>query len=236
MHNNGATKCKNVALLPLYDTASAVLPVYDGRDEVAQELGGLRAEIADGFLYSHGRANANTSRLLEIASFLYGLVELLAEKGLITISDLDEYKERVAERVKERFLTKGMGVHMQEPERDKYQLEGSAEVDCDNRVHLCKAACCRLWFPLSKQDVQEGIVQWDLRYPYIIDQDEDCYCKHLDRGSCGCTVYQHRPIPCRTFDCRQDTRIWLNFDDKVVNPDLDHLFQEGLPHEQGESP
>jgi hypothetical protein len=63
------------------------------------------------------------------------------------------------------------------------------------RIHLCQAACCQLWFPLSKQDVQEGIVQWDLRYPCIIAQDEESYCKHLERGTCHCSIYAQRPVP-----------------------------------------
>jgi hypothetical protein len=36
-------------------------------------------------------------------------------------------------------------------------------------------------FPLSRQDVAEGIVKWDLESPYLIAQTEDGYCGHLDR-------------------------------------------------------
>ena len=43
----------------------------------------LRAEVTGGLLYCHSRLNANTSKLLESASFLYALVELLAEKGFL---------------------------------------------------------------------------------------------------------------------------------------------------------
>lgn len=189
----------------------------------------LRQEMANGLLYTHGRSNANTSRLLETASFLYTLIELLEEKGVLTVEELDERKDAVAERVQKRFLDKGMGVHLQEPEQDKYAIEGSVGIDCENRVHLCKAACCRFWFPLSRQDIDEGVVRWDLRFPYIIDQDEDKYCRHLDRGSCRCTVYEQRPLPCRTFDCREDKRIWLDFENYVINPDLESLFQEQEP-------
>ena len=48
----------------------------------------LRRHIAQG-LYTHSRLNANTSRTLEAMSFLYALIELLEEKGLITIAELD---------------------------------------------------------------------------------------------------------------------------------------------------
>ena len=192
-------------------------------------LADLRQELVSSLLYTHSRANANTSRLLEAASFLYALIELLQEKGLLTIEELDARKDTVAERMEKRFLDKGMGVNLLEPEQDKYALTGGVQIDCENRVHLCHAACCRLWFPLSQQDVDEGVIQWDLQLPYIIAQDGDGYCKHLDRGGCHCTVYQQRPLPCRTFDCRQDKRIWLDFANKVVNPDLETLFPKDRP-------
>jgi Fe-S-cluster containining protein len=191
-------------------------------------LEALRQELIGGLLYTHSRANSNTTRALEGASFLYALVELLEEKGIITIEELDARKTTVAERVKKRFLDKGMGVHLQEPEQDKYAIQGSVEINCGDRVHLCQAACCRLWFPLSRQDVDEGVVKWDLRFPYIIAQDDQHYCRHLDHATCQCTVYEHRPLPCRTFDCRQDKRIWRDFAKGVINPDLDDMFQEGL--------
>ena len=107
---------------------------------------------------------------------------------------------------------------LQEPEYDKYAFEGEAQIDCAGRVHLCRAACCRLTFALSKQDIREGIVRWDLGQPYLIAQDKDGYCCHLDRASRSCGVREHRPVPCRAFDCRQDRRIWLDFERMIPNP------------------
>lgn len=178
-----------------------------------------------GLLYTHSRANANTHRILEAASFLYALIELLEEKGIITIGELDERKDIVAQRVEKRFLDKGMGVNLQQPELDKYAFRGEVQIDCASRVHLCRAACCRLWFPLSRQDVDEGVIRWDLRFPYIIAQDGGGCCKHLNHATGQCTVYQNRPLPCRTFDCRNDQRIWLDYENRVINPDLEAVFQ-----------
>jgi Fe-S-cluster containining protein len=179
---------------------------------------GLHASVAQGFLHTHTRANANTAKLLEATSFLYALVEILEEKGLISIEELDARKEVVAKRLGERFAKDGMGAIFANPEREKYGFEGAKGIDCENRVHLCKAACCRLPFALSRQDVEEGVVRWNLGQPYLIDQREDGYCAHLDRGCLGCTIYEHRPVPCRGFDCRHDKRIWLDFDQKIPNP------------------
>lgn len=108
----------------------------------------------------------------------------------------------------------------QDPRHDKYAATGTAEIDCENRVHLCRAACCSLTFPLSRQDLDEGIIHWDAELPYMIAQDADGYCSHIERGSCRCGVWPNRPLPCRTYDCRQDRQIWLDFDKKIVNPDI----------------
>jgi len=42
----------------------------------------MRSEIAEGLLYTHSRANSNTAKLLEVSSFAYAVIELLAEKRL----------------------------------------------------------------------------------------------------------------------------------------------------------
>ena len=99
-----------------------------------------------------------------------------------------------------------------------YTFESVADIDCHNRVHLCRAACCRLPFALSKQDIREGIVHWDLGQPYLIAHDGNGTCGHLDPTTRACTVWDQRPVPCRAFDCREDERIWLDFEKMVINP------------------
>jgi hypothetical protein len=54
----------------------------------------------------------------------------------------------------------------------------------------------------------------------------------MERGSCRCTVYDARPVPCRGFDCREDKRIWRDFEGRVPNPALaDPNWPEGLDDE-----
>ena len=183
-----------------------------------------RSEIAGGLLYCHSRLNSNTTKLLESASFLYALIEVLEEKGLVKIDELEEKKREVATRLLDSFLDRGMGVAMQEDERDKYSFSETVEIDCASRVHLCKAACCRMSFALSQQDVEEGVVKWDLGRPYLIAQDNDGYCRHLDRESNRCTVREQRPLPCRGYDCRRDKRVWVDFEKRIINPQLEELF------------
>jgi Fe-S-cluster containining protein len=190
------------------------------------ELDDIRAETARGLEYTHARANTNTGKLLEIASFAYSTIELLAEKGIISIEEVDERKKIVADRLTAKFREAGMGVVRSEPEADKYAFEGSAEIDCENRIDLCRAACCRLDFALSRQDVEEGVVQWEFSRPYMIKRERDGYCTHLDTGGCRCKVYEQRPVPCRAYDCRKDSRIWADFEGRVPSPELAKLFPE----------
>lgn len=107
------------------------------------------------------------------------------------------------------------------PEPDKYALNGlAAEIDCESRLHLCGAACCRLRFPLSFQDIGEGVVQWQRDEPYMNRRREDGYCVHCSGTSLRCQVYVQRPAVCRKYDCRQDGRIWLDFERRIVSPNL----------------
>ena len=45
----------------------------------------LRQEVMGGFIYAHGQAHVNTNRILEATSFLYALIELLKEKGIVRL-------------------------------------------------------------------------------------------------------------------------------------------------------
>jgi Fe-S-cluster containining protein len=100
----------------------------------------------------------------------------------------------------------------QDPEYDKYRFEHEAKVDCQSRLHICKAICCKIPFALSRQDVDEGIIRWDFGRPYLIAHDADGYCAHMDRENYLCFVHKHRPVPCRGFDCRENEKwhVWLD--------------------------
>lgn len=173
-------------------------------------------------LYTHTRINANTTKTLESASFLYALIELLNEKGLLSIEELDERKKLVAERLVKRFFESGTGLMYQDPEYDKYTFEDESRVDCLSRLPVCKAVCCKLPFALSRQDVEEGIIMWEFGRPYLIAHDGDGYCVHLDRETYTCTVREHRTVPCRGFDCRDNEKwkVWQDYEKGVINPEL----------------
>lgn len=210
--------------------------VQDSPVETPDQLEQLREDIAEGLMYAHSRANANTSKVLEVASFSYALIELLMERGLISVEELDERKKQVGQRLVEKFTEKGMGVAVTEDDEDKYSYAGGVQIDCENRLHLCRGACCRLSFALTVQDLEEGKVKWSFGRPYMIRHDEDGYCHHVERETKRCGIYENRPVICRAYDCRKDKRIWADFENKVTSPDLEKLFQNPRALEGDEQP
>jgi hypothetical protein len=112
-----------------------------------QAMDKLRRELIGGLVHAHGQANANTSRILEATTFLYALIELLAEKGVLTVEELDARKDSIADRVERRFLKQGMGVVLQEPDQDKYALQSEAQstvrIACIFARQLAAGCCSR---------------------------------------------------------------------------------------------
>lgn len=91
-----------------------------------------------------------------------------------------------------------------------------AIINCAERVHLCKAVCCKLNFALTPGEVRSGKVEWDRKLPYLIAHQENGYCAHLDEGK-GCSIFEDRPALCRRFDCRTDGRVWEDFEAMIPN-------------------
>lgn len=179
----------------------------------------LIKELAKELRYSHNRINSSLNKNLELSSLLYALIELLSEKGILSLNELEKRKKELVERLRREFTESSIGLMYLDQEYDKYNFEDKANVNCLNRVHKCKAVCCKFPFALSRQDVEEGIIRWDFERPYVIAHDKDDYCVHLDRKTYQCTVREQRPVPCRLFDCKKDKKwqVWIDFDKKIYN-------------------
>jgi Fe-S-cluster containining protein len=198
-----------------HDQSPSSLDMPDSVSQWAQH-----ADVASGLAYLHTRVNATAGRSLESAAFVYALIDLLVEMGVISVEQIDDRKEQFVERLLQRYKQHDPGVALQEPNQDKSTFAQTANIDCGKRVHLCKSACCKMVFPLSQQDIEEGVIRWELTKPYVIAKGADGYCHHVDRSSLGCCVHAQRPLPCRAYDCRHDQRIWLDFDSGTINPNL----------------
>lgn len=140
------------------------------------------------------------------------LIEVLVGRELLT-----EGHQRLLKKISERAARpEAPVVKLRVFSGDKYEIEGP-DIDCASLVHLCRARCCSLDVKLTRQDVEEGQLEWKVDEPYVLAKAEDNYCAYLaDSGGCG--AYDIRPATCREFDCRDDARIWFDFENKIPAP------------------
>ena len=168
---------------------------------------------------AYRRMSVTTGAVYETAANLFALMDALVDKSVISVEELDQYRRQVELRLNESYDQAQLSVEIGD-DVDKYALASTVAIDCESRFPLCRAACCRLRVALGEQDIHEGIVEWELTRPYLNRQRADGYCVHSNGDTGSCTVYPHRPATCRTYDCRNDTRIWLDFEQRVINPDI----------------
>lgn len=101
---------------------------------------------------------------------------------------------------------------------DKYALPPQDGPPCMELIPICRGRCCQFDHALSSQDLDEGVIEWDRGKPYLIKHGADGFCVHFDRDGRGCGEYAHRPALCRTYDCRKDPRIWIDYEQKIPAP------------------
>lgn len=150
-----------------------------------------------------------------LAAQVVALTEELARRGDPTIeATVEDAIPSIAEKIRIHD-ERSTGRALIGDSEDKYTADCNGP-NCLELLPICEGRCCRLYFPLSSQDLDEGVIRWDYGRPYMIKQRAtDGYCTHNHPTQHGCTVYTHRPKPCREYDCRKDERIWIDFDKKI---------------------
>ena len=172
-------------------------------------------ELEEGLRFLHTLSMQSKMDLVGLNSRVLALIEQLVASGALDLRAFDERRKLVAEREAKRMTDEGHVRVLVDQTPDKYALADLPEIDCHARLHLCKARCCALSLALSFQDLNERVVQWDYARPYHIRQREDGYCVHNNCQTRGCEVYEHRPAVCRSYDCRNDARIWKDFANRI---------------------
>jgi len=197
------------------------VPDRDGDDPPKRHLpvidGPIRNDLDDGLRFVHVLGMQVKHDLFEASSKLYALLEELVAKGAIDLDSFEKRRARIKEREQARQRAQAH-VRVNEVE-DKYALTALPDIDCPSLIPICKARCCKLWFALSFQDLDEGKIEWDYSQPYVIRKRADASCVHQDASSGHCTAYPHRPAACRVYDCRTDKRIWIDFDKRIPAPE-----------------
>ena len=177
---------------------------------MADPLNELERQVEGGNLFAHSTLTEHAMRINEAAAIVNGLVGLLVERGLIEGDQLLAAVDSVRERTEQAGHHAHVGIAVR-VERDVEE----PEIDCEARLPICKAACCRLHFALSVEEVERGgPLRWELGHPYFNRHNADGYCHQWDDG---CGIYDERPSVCRSYTCAGDDRIWKDFDAMELN-------------------
>ncbi|HEX8691021.1 MAG TPA: YkgJ family cysteine cluster protein [Longimicrobium sp.] len=186
----------------------------------------LESQVEAGGLFTHSALSLHAERINRVEAFLYGLADALLDGGQVTEEELRARAARAAEELKETGETLSGGVLLRV---DPDPPAAAATVDCAARMHVCRAVCCRLSFPLSAPEIEGGKIRWELGKPYFARKDATGRCVHLG-ADCGCGVYHDRPQVCRGYSCEKDERIWKDFDGMVLNQEwIDQNLQPERP-------
>jgi Fe-S-cluster containining protein len=178
----------------------------------------LPEDVERGLRFNHLVDDQMRLKYAELAAVVRAIGETLIARGLLSAQELEE-RRKVAFAGEMELSKKEVGPRISSV-ADKYNLTDLPDIDCEALFPLCKARCCRLTFALSLQDLDERIVRWDYGAPYkIAHRSDDSYCVHNIQGTGRCGVYENRPGICRKYDCRNDKRIWTDFENKIPAPD-----------------
>jgi len=176
----------------------------------------VQRDFERGLRFAHVMMSINQHEGREGVVFARALAELLVSKGMVGQEELETMMAQVSQQL-EALPTPKVVLAKSE---DKYSCQHAVTIDCASRIHLCKARCCTFAFYLTDQDLDEGVVRWDYGRPYWIQKGEGSYCVHCEPATWHCRIHPYRPYVCRAYDCRNDQRVWLDFERMIPSPEL----------------
>ena len=178
-----------------------------------------RDDLERGLRFLNHIVTTTRAELLELGAQVVALTRARVDRGVVAEAAVLEATRDMAQGVRAADeASPPLRVELSDELVDKYEVE-SPPIPCAELIPLCKARCCALTFRLSTQDLEGGQVRWDYGNPYWNRRRADGYCVHNEPGH-GCTVYAERPAVCRSYDCRNDSRIWLDYDKRIPAPDV----------------
>jgi hypothetical protein len=181
----------------------------------------LERQVERGSMFNQAVFQKSFTRLSTVEAVVWELVDQLLERGVVAAEDLPGANAAQAEAEARSLAVEEEPAMMRWPavaiRVDPTDPDEAEPVDCAARMSVCQAVCCRLKFALNQEEVERGVVKWDIGHPYVIRHDSTGYCSHNDQSTHGCGVYGERPTLCRRYSCRHDARIWSDFDGMVLN-------------------
>jgi hypothetical protein len=185
----------------------------------------LERQVERGNLFAHGVVTEHAARINESEALLNGLAALLVQRGVLDADELVQATGAARTQIHAEGRAADVGVAVRVDENGPEPV-----IDCESRLHVCKAVCCRLRFALTVEEIESGLVKWELGQPYFNRQNAEGYCHRWDGG---CTIYHERPSPCRLYSCEHDERIWKDFDAMEINQEWidEHIRDDPSPVE-----
>jgi Fe-S-cluster containining protein len=173
----------------------------------------LERQVERGIAFTHTVLTEQTARANENEAVVNGLVDVLIRRGVVGSDELLAAIEAVRAESAEKgqLASVGAAIRMDGPPGEP------ATVDCEARLHICRAACCRLPFALSTEEIEARHISWDLGRPYFNRRGTDGYCHRCDAETHACGIYDERPAVCRAYSCATDQRIWNDFEAMELN-------------------
>ena len=198
-------------------------------EDMIHEVGRLDRQVERAGVRTQRLLNRSFERLSELEAILLGLVDRLVAAGVVVEDDL----VAAARQVEAEAVARGEGTdHLVTLREDVPGEPGEpVAVDCAARMPVCHAVCCKLSVALSAAEVESGGLRWDLGNPYRLRREADGRCTHQVRETGWCGVYEDRPLPCRTYTCATDGRIWKDFAAMELN--VEWLAAHLMPDERG---
>ena len=148
-------------------------------------------------------------------AYVRALAYLLVEKGIVNPNELRAMMQQVRwELVREPTPRVRLG-----STRDKYTAAAWSMSIGESDADLSRTL---LYVCVLSDEARPGRRRraLGLRQPVWIKQGADGHCTHSDPVTRFCTIHAHRPFSCRKFDCRNDERIWLDFEKRIPAPPL----------------
>lgn len=182
---------------------------------VPEKVQGLEKQLEYSGLFTHSIFSKFSDRINENEAFLFGLIDYLIAKNGLSTDELKGYVEQVKKEInaKGENLNPGVALRIENPDK----IPPPPRVNCEERLHICKAVCCKLSFALSPPEVESGKIKWELGRPYFIRQEKSGYCSHINPENKCCSIYKERPGVCTNYSCENDKRIWKDFDNMELN-------------------
>ena len=153
----------------------------------------LERQVERSQLFTHTALGESFARVGETSAFVHGLIDVLLDKGVVTEDEVRSAVANVHQQLAAQGEFAGAGTLIRLEDTPEVE-ERTIEVDCQARLPVCQAVCCKLNFALTIREIESGAVKWDLGRPYHIRHEEDGYCTHLQHNGGGCRIYAIDPV------------------------------------------